>query len=462
MSLTRRDLIKKSLFAGAGVAVAGHLEAVLGAAPAFARTATAGGPLVPDPAGILDLPSGFAYRIVSRGGDPLVGAAGLVPGRPDSMGTFASPEGGTWIVQNHEQGTSGSPGALAAADLTYDPVAQGGTSTLRLDRAGNVAHHVVSLAGTVSNCSGGVTPWGTWLTCEESEAKKGQSGYTKDHGWVFEVDPATPEHNLDPQPLRGLGRFAHEAAVVDPTSGDVYLTEDASAPNGLLYRFVPDQAGERYGSLRGGGTLLALSVDGVDDLSVFTEPGTTLDATWKPVPDASAATVSTRKQFDHRSFPSGAVVKGAGGAVTRSKKFEGLWWGRGKVFIVCSYAHGAADWSAGNHDGQIWSYQPSSGKLRLEVRFAPATDPDGMPDGPDNITVSPYGGLFVAEDGEGGQHLLSVGDNGRTAVFARNAASGSEFTGVVFSPDARTLFANIQDEGLTFAITGPFASFHRR
>jgi hypothetical protein len=183
------------------------------------------------------------------------------------------------------------------------------------------------------------------------------------------------------------------------------------------------------------------------------------------VPDPLAATTSTRKQFDYEVFgatgPTGARVAGAGGAITRSKKFEGLWWGDGKVFIAASFAHGARDWSRGQHDGQVWSYDPATQELRLEVRFAPATDPDAMPDGPDNITVSPYGGLFLAEDGEGASHLVSVSEGGRSAFFARNAVSDSEFTGVVFAPGGETLFANIQGDGLTFAIQGPFARFHR-
>jgi secreted PhoX family phosphatase len=91
------------------------------------------------------------------------------------------------------------------------------------------------------------------------------------------------------------------------------------------------------------------------------------------------------------------------------------------------------------------------------VRFALNTDPTSdAPDGPDNITVSPHGGLILAEDGGGVQHLLAIDEAGESRVFARNHISSSEFTGPTFSPDGKTLFANIQDEGLCFAITGPF------
>ena len=123
---------------------------------------------------------------------------------------------------------------------------------------------------------------------------------------------------------------------------------------------------------------------------------------------------------------------------------------------MCSFAR-LSDGSAAEHDGQVWSYDPGSRTLTLEVRFAVNPDPDSdNPDGPDNITVSPFGGLFLAEDGVGVQHLLAVDTHGQTRVFARNRLSTSEFTGVNFAPNARTLFANIQDQGLCFAITGPF------
>ncbi len=457
-SISRRELMKKSAAAGVGLMAVGNLDVLFRAVPAMAAPPSMA--LVADPAGILDLADGFSYQIVTRAGDALVGASGFVPGRPDAMGAFGA-AGGLRLVQNHEQSDSGTPGVVADAAHTYDAGALGGTTTLELNASNQVVHEYVSLAGTFSNCAGGVTPWGTWLTCEETEQKSG-GRYTQHHGYVFEVDPADDTNNHTPTPLVHLGRFAHEAAIVDPRTGVVYLTEDASSPNGLLYRFVPDATPSGYGDLRGTGTLFAMHVPGVTDLSVFSAANTTLDVEWKEVPDPSAlVSGSTRKQFDYVTFPAGAAVSGPGGEITRSKKFEGLWWADGKAYIVCSYAHGTADWSNGTHDGQVWSYNPNSSKLRLEVTFARATDTDTQPDGPDNITASPYGGFFLAEDGEGEQHLLAVGQSGKTTMFARNAMSGSEFTGVVFSPDGRTLFANIQDEGYTFAITGPFARLHR-
>jgi secreted PhoX family phosphatase len=450
MALTRRELLARSAVAGGLVAI-GDLSSLFSARPAFAA-GPYGTPEL-DPAGILDLPPGFSYSIVSRAGDPL-SVGGVTPGRHDGTATFSGPNGGIRLVQNHEIGSSDANPTIADADLTYDPKAKGGTTTLTLNKDRVRVDEYVSLAGTWSNCAGGRTPWGTWLTCEETEQKAGATA-DKDHGFVFEVDPTSPRNNRIPTPLTALGRFAHEAICVDPKRGDLYLTEDASGPLGLLYRFVPHDKHQSYGALRDGGRLFAMKASykgtHTPDLSVFTEPGTRLSVDWVAVPDPTAATLSTRKQL-------------ADTEVTRSRKYEGAWWGDSRIVpddrahLVCSFAR-LSDGSLAEHDGQVWAYDPSKRTLTLEVRFAVNPDPTSeSPDGPDNITVSPHGGLILAEDGNGVQHLLAIDEAGQTRVFARNRISSSEFTGPTFSPDGQTLFANIQDEGLCFAITGPFGS----
>jgi secreted PhoX family phosphatase len=468
MTLTRRQVLRRSAAAGLGAALAaGSVDAVFGDSPAFAgpRADPSGGggsgfgPLVPDPAGVLDLPAGFSYTVLSRAGEPLKAGTGTVPGKQDGTAAFRGPRGGVYLVTNHEQGTGSASPARAAPELTYDPGAEGGTSTLLVDRDGALVRQYVSLAGTFSNCAGGATPWGSWLTCEETEQKaNAAAGITRDHGFVFEVVPDRPELNRDPVPLTALGRFAHEAVAVDERTGQLYLTEDASGPNGLLYRFTPDCRHARPHSLRDGGTLEALVVPGVPDLSAVTKVGEQFRADWTAVPDPLATTTSIRKQFDH-----GTTTGTPGGAVTRSRKFEGAWWDdrRGVTMIVCSYAR-LSDGSAVEHDGQVWSLDSKRQRLRLEVRFG--VNPDyasDNPDGPDNITVSPFGGLVLAEDGAGLQHLLGVSPAGTTYLLARNVLNDSEFTGPTFSPDGGTLFANIQDPGIQLAIRGPWRRSQR-
>jgi secreted PhoX family phosphatase len=451
MPLSRRDFLARTAGGAAGLLAVGDLTGLLKASPAFA--AGGPGPLRPDPAALLDLAAGFSYTVLSRAGQPLTGG-GVVPERFDGMGVFSAGGKALRLVRNHELGSSAALPVVADPQLTYDPRAKGGTTTVTVDRHSAVVDDRVSLAGTWSNCAGGVTPWGTWLTCEETEQKANGTTATRDHGFVFEVDPGDPAHNEVPTPLSALGRFAHEAVAVDPSTGRLYLTEDASNPNGLLYRCTPADATPTYGALRNGGTLHAmrcrLGSDHVPDLSVFDQPGTVLQVGWSAVPDPLAASTSTRKQL-------------ANSEVTRSRKLEGIWWddADGRAHIVCSFAR-SSDGSLGQHDGQVWAYDPSDETLTLEVRFAVNTDvASDLPDGPDNITVSPYGGLFLCEDGDGASHVLAVDEDGRTHVFARNRLNDSEFAGACFSPDRKTLFLNIQDPGITFAVTGPFPRINR-
>jgi secreted PhoX family phosphatase len=258
-----------------------------------------------------------------------------------------------------------------------------------------------------------------------------------------------------------LGRFAHEAVVVDPDRHQLYLTEDASGPNGLVYRFTPPRSARPlgHGSLRALGptdgrlqAMRAVDFAGnlVPDLSVA-QVGYVYDLDWVDVPDRDATTVATRKQFDAGATP------GPAGPITRSRKLEGAWWDDDGFWFVSSFARNS-DGSAAQHDGQVWFLDPRTDTITLKIAFAYTPgDQDNDPDGPDNITVSPFGGVIMAEDGEGRQHLVGADDRGRAFFFARNELPGSEeFTGPNFSRDRRILFANVQVPGHVFAITGPF------
>ena len=458
--LSRRNFLARTAATGMGIAVAGVLEGVAGPRSAMAARlpVTGYGDLVPDPAGILALPPGFSYRVVARSGvTPTID--GVAPSDPDANGVFANGTGST-IVTNHEIGGAEPYGVPPVVGLTYDPGARGGTSTIEVDSAGNRLAQYTSLAGTHNNCAGGITPWSTWLTCEETEARAG-GARTKDHGYVFEVDPTSREANLDrsPVPLKMLGRFAHEAVAVDPQTFTVYETEDAAGPNGLYYRWTPPSGftGGK-GSLvdlatgPGGdtaGTLQAMSCSKgrrhVRDLSEATAVGTRYTVTWVDVPDPLATTTSTRLQFTPDQ-------------VTGSRKLEGAYWGDGGAYFVASFAR-LSDGSANEHDGQVWFYDPVKSRVVLTTIFGVNTDPDadsGNFDGPDNITVSPHGGLILAEDGEGLSHLVGVTEQGKAYPLALNLVNDSEFAGPVFSADGRTLFANIQSPGYTLAISGPW------
>jgi secreted PhoX family phosphatase len=182
----------------------------------------------------------------------------------------------------------------------------------------------------------------------------------------------------------------------------------------------------------------------VPDLSVATEPGTRYRVDWVEVPDRDASTVPTRKQFGLAE-------------ITRSRKLEGMWWDHGGAYFVCSFAR-TSDGSAAQHDGQIWFIDPDEDTIELKLHFAyTPDDQDDDPDGPDNITVSAYGGVILAEDGDGVNHLVGANDRGEAFFFARNDhPDNSEFTGPNFSADKKLLFANVQSPGFVYAIRGPF------
>ncbi|MBA2309852.1 MAG: DUF839 domain-containing protein [Pseudonocardiales bacterium] len=458
--LSRRDFLQRSAAAGAGVLLIGTTEMLLTTPTAAAAPQQVGyGALIPDPNKRLALPEGFKYTIVTQAGVTKLDTGQPTPRNHDGTGAFRSRGGGTVLVNNHEiRDPFGTELSVPHLDgLTYDAGAAGGCTVIEADRDGGRRSEYVGIAGTATNCAGGVTPWNTWLTCEEIDALAGVDGFQKDHGYVFEVDPFDRGANKDPKPIKALGRFEHEAVVVDPHRGDLYLTEDAASPNGLLYRWkAPKGFRTRTGCLQRlgptEGVLAAMkATDGagvyVDDLSRATKVGTTYKIEWVPVPDRDGRTTATRKQF------------AAAGDVTRARKLEGAWWGGQGAFIVCSFARAE---SPVVHDGQVWFYDPRRSTLTLRLLLAKNPDPpaDGAFDGPDNITVSPYGGVILAEDGEGIQHLVGATDSGATFPVARNdftdATKNVEFTGPVYSPDKKILFANIQEPGYMFAITGPW------
>ncbi|GAB2975557.1 PhoX family protein [Amycolatopsis acidiphila] len=453
MALTRRDLLRTGAL---GIVVAGSVEAIAAPVAAAQTRRPAGyGALVDDPAGLLALPKGFSYRVVAQAGVTTLESGQPTPSDADGTACFRDGRGFV-LVNNHEIGGGEPYGVPALPGLSYDPGAAGGTTNILVDHSGKRLREYVSLAGTHNNCAGGHTPWNTWLTCEETEQRAG-GVFQQDHGYVFEVDPFDRAANRNPVALRFLGRYSHEAVAVDPDDSTIYLTEDASGPNGLYFRWTPPRGFRgRKGALRhlqltegdNAGRLQAMSCfkggRQIADLSEATQPGTRYRVKWVDVPDRQAAEVSVRSQF-------------APGEVTHSRKLEGAYWGDGGAYFVASYAR-ADDGSVHEHDGQVWFYDPRSETVELKTIFGVNPDPDADTnyDGPDNITVSPYGGLILAEDGEGLSHLVGVTDRGQAYPMARNELNNSEFTGPTFSHDGRFLFANIQTPGYVFAITGPW------
>ncbi|MDP1631578.1 MAG: DUF839 domain-containing protein [Caulobacter sp.] len=463
MTLSRRGLLGAT---AVSLAFAGLARAQTGA-ETYRNEIAGYGPLVADPNGILDLPAGFSYRVVSYAGQEMNDGY-LAPYKADGMACFPLKGSRVILMRNHEiKHTKVNEGPLGMAraikkrprpDRVYDIDASGeplpgGVTRLIYDTADGTLHRAeLALAGTSTNCAGGPTPWGSWLSCEETTVGTAD-GLGKSHGWVFEV-PARAKGLVAPVPLTAMGRFLHEAAAVDPVTGIVYLTEDGPAPDraGLFYRFIPNTPGQ----LALGGRLQALAfrdLPGADarnrgDQPVWTQ-GDTRAVAWIDLEDVE----SPNDDLRYRGHTAGALIVGRG---------EGIFWGQGEAFFTCTD-------SGPDKHGQILRYRPSPhegqpgeadapGALQL---FLEPTD-DRVMDFPDNITVAPNGHLILCEDRYSDtlkNHLRGVTPDGQVYTIARNAyRDNAELAGVCFSPDGTTMFVNIYWPGITLAVTGPWAS----
>jgi hypothetical protein len=412
------------------------------------------GPLMADPNKLLDLPKGFSYTIISELNKPM--SDGLaVADRADGMGCLPFDEDRVVLIRNHELKPSHidkqpDPIRTFRSEDAYDTYANGvalpgGTTNIIYNlKTKQVEQEFVSLIGTIRNCAGGITPWNTWLSCEESVAKP-DGDISKQHGYIFEV-PANATSTVKAVPLKAMGRFNHEAAAVDPKTGIVYLTEDRG--DSLFYRFIP----KAYGKLAEGGQLQALVIKSKPQfdtrnwqensiaLSVW------LDTEWIDITNPESPEDDLRIQ----GFDKGAALFARG---------EGIHWGDDELYFCCT--------NGGQKQlGQIMRYQPSvhegtnqeAGKPGRIQLFLESEDKSLFNFG-DNLVVTPFGDLIVCEDQYTDvvdNHLRGVTLEGELYNFAR-LHEQTELAGACFSPDGSTMFVNVYSPTKTLAIEGPWS-----
>ena len=439
MSLSRRKFVSLAGIGVASTVLATPLKNLyLKSATGQPIASNKFGALQPDPKGILDLPAGFQYRILSVVNEKM-NDGHFVPNNHDGMAAFAGDNGTTILVRNHEIHPLQAKNTLSETITQYDRNCSGGTTTLIVDRENNLIEHYLSLAGTNRNCAGGTTPWGSWISCEEEiSTPYPPPGYSLEqvmpywgqvaqkHGYNFEV-PAKGRL-AKPIPLKDMGRFRHEAIATDPKTGYIYQTEDQQ--NSCIYRFRPHQAGK----LLAGGILEALVIQ--DRPTIDTGINFPLSKPhkieWVQLEDVDP---------EHDTLRYEAQAKGA--AIFR--RGEGICYANNEVYWTCTNGGNAGV-------GQIFRYNPATETLELFVE-SPGNE---VLDYPDNLILAPFGDLIVCEDGRGEQFVVGITPAGNIYQFARNALNNSEFAGVCFSVDGNTMFVNLYNPGMTLAIWGNF------
>ncbi len=451
--MKRRSFLSSSAAIAAGFS---GLQNYLGAQETQTRLIEPYGPLLPDTKGLLDLPKDFSYQIISKAGRPMIGGL-KVPTSPDGMACFPGKNNSVILVRNHELSTEKPKAGPFPSfhfpkridpSLSYDPGGEielpyiGGTTTLCYDlKEKKVTKEFLSLTGSDRNCAGGAMPWGTWITCEETENLTNARG--SKHGYCFEVKASDDGKLQKAVPLKKLGRYRHEAVALDPKTNILYLTEDR--PDGLLYRFIPDTP-QDFTS----GVLEALCIIGQKPVDTRNYPphqstiseGQISEISWIALSDVEAP----KDDLRHRGFQAGAAKFARG---------EGIFYSNDHIYICCT--------DGGPHkQGQIYKLIPSreDGKNdQLELFLQPQAN-DLLTNG-DNLCAAPWGDLIICEDlvlehQRKTPHIRGITPDGKIYTIAKNAKNKGEFAGSCFSPDGSVLFVNMQTLGLTLAISGPW------
>jgi secreted PhoX family phosphatase len=474
--IDRRTFLRRSAALGAGLAALGPLhalgvQAAQGQAPARVRGY---GPLVPK--GDLALPAAFNYTIISRQGQPMSDGH-PTPGIFDAMAAYptqtADGRTATILIRNHEnRERPGEIPVVVPEALAYDyPATIAGNTKLVVQRDADGLPFVVEsfavLGGTSTNCAGGVTPWHSWLACEEVVKRTGTG---KKHGYVFEINASTTGP-VAAVPIRAAGRFVHEAAVWH--AGSLYQTEDRSLQSDLVlgeigacfYQYLPDRPVDRAGILaQTNGRLEALKLKNEvhANMDIGRVVGQSYPVEWVPVPEPDHDD-DTDNRRDRQPGVTPTRIQAQDRGAAYFDRQEGMWVGGDNIYFDCTTG-------GAQNLGQVWEYDPIHEHITLIYESTNAVHLQN----PDNMVLVPQtGDIFLCEDSPGEQYIRGLTSDGAIYDFARTITNDSEFCGACFDPDGQILYVNQQGErggpaegppggdARTYAIWGPFEARQR-
>ncbi|WP_067149476.1 LamG-like jellyroll fold domain-containing protein [Pseudotamlana agarivorans] len=364
------------------------------------------------------------FQVVMKEGDPYSIGGGNMPGTNDFT-AYVAIEGSSeqgYLAVNHEN----TPGGVSILDISLNNT----TQLWEVDESQAVDLYDENLVTTTRNCSGGITPWGTVVTAEEStnSGDVNGDGY-QDVGWLVEIDPATAsvldyDNDGKKDKLWAMGRMNHENVVVSNDGTTAYYGEDGGTH--CLYKYVMDTPGDLTE-----GTVYVLSMD----IALSGNDPSSSRGTWIEVPND---TQSDRNNIN-------TIAANLGGTAFNGVEDVEINPITGKIYFA---AKGLSRVYRFTDNGeQVNDFETFVGGMNYEINSESGLQSEPWSNGNDNLTFDDKGNLWVLQDG-GKNYIWIVRpdhtqSNPNVELFA-SMPSGAEPTGLTFTPDYKYGFFSVQ------------------